>query len=215
MAYDLDQQNAILSMRASSPASLTDLPDYAVTEQVFSTTFNDRLKLLEALFTDLQDQIRNISVNLNTAALILNGLPRTALANDVQVSLARADTLYPIFIDGISRAECGPDVILGLDLAETAYQKPPGGIPASDLESVIGTLQWHRHRFVQTGSLGLSITFVGTPFAVGNDSLIVTIDGQIQDKEITYTENLDGLGITLNTILEDDQIIILRWYGPA
>jgi hypothetical protein len=214
MAYTPEQQQVILDLRGSSPSLVLDLPDYQASEPVAAGTFNQRLFLLEALFTDLQDQIRNVSVNLSAAALILNGLPRTALANDVQISLARADFLYPILTGGgINRAGLAPEVNQALDLAETAYQRPPGGIPETDLAPSVTNKIWHRRRFVQTGSLTTSITFVGTPFPVGTNALTVTIDGQVQDEEITYTEDLDGLGITLSLALDLDQILVLKWYG--
>lgn len=90
-AYDPEQIAAILQLRASTPELLLDLADYQAQEPATVDTLNKRLKLYEALFTDLQEQIRRQTVNLDGIGRI-GGIRRNVLANDVQLSLSKADT---------------------------------------------------------------------------------------------------------------------------
>lgn len=90
---------------------------------------------------------------------------------------------------------------------QTAIDEVEGRVDT--LETNFAAKAWYRERFVSP--VGTSIVFTGT-FILGDKSLHIYIDGQLQDIEIAYTEKVAGNGIDLTSALETNQILVARWY---
>ena len=75
------------------------------------------------------------SDNYTVSTYAVDAIPKTQLASTVQTSLGKADTAYQKPSGGVPKSDLASTVQTSLGKADTAYQKPSGGVPVSDLES--------------------------------------------------------------------------------
>ena len=84
MSLDSEQLQAILNLRASNYNQPLDVADFDASEKANVDTLNKRLKLYEALFTDLQSQINTV---------VYSNIPQSRLDNATQAAISNANNL--------------------------------------------------------------------------------------------------------------------------